>query len=695
MNKEVLNTLILGYLEENKSPVAKAARKNLKTVPLPAGTPGFQAVFQHFMNTAPSKQKKCFAKFTTAVNGAAKQNGKVNGKDDSEDSDSEEELAPAKKTAPAKVPAKKAQESSSEEDSSSEDEKPAKKTPQAASAKKPTPAKAPAKPAKQEESSSEEDSSEEEAAPAKPTPAKKAQTPAKKVQTPAKKAQTPVKPAAEESSSDEDSEEEAPSAKKQPAGKKTKAAVKQTKQESSSEESSDEDEPAPVKKSAPVKAPAKQAEEDSSSDEESSDEEEAPVKKPAAAKKPVASKPVAKEESSSEDSSDEETITVKKTVPVKSAPKKAAQTSKDESSSEESSSDEEEAPAKTQAAAAKTAAVKRKAEESSEEESSGSDEESEEEAPKAPAPTKTPPQKGVKRGRENDDSTNQPQAKKMEGEYNKLFIRGIKDSTSDQLTEYFSQYGEVQVHVVKDRETGESRGFGFAEFTNIEDAKKVLGDGFEHYINDCTVNCRFAEPKPEQNNNRRSGGFNKSFNNDSNAEESNELYVGSIGQLGEDNLYKHFSQFDNLERVKVPTDRDSGESKGFAFVTYKSPADAKAALESGNNIDIDGQSVYMRMARPSGGGGAVSSANTYVSPAYPKRNEPFRRVRAEEITVDPRFDNSFEAKRGATGDWGEKAHKALSVTRGKGFRHEKNKKKKGHYTGGSISMAVNSIKFDD
>jgi len=48
---------------------------------------------------------------------------------------------------------------------------------------------------------------------------------------------------------------------------------------------------------------------------------------------------------------------------------------------------------------------------------------------------------------------------------------------------------------------------------------------------------------------------------------------------------------------------------------------------------------------------------------------------------------------GASDDWGHKAHKDLIHTRGKDFRKEKGKKKKGSYSGGAISFAVKSIKM--
>ena len=75
-----------------------------------------------------------------------------------------------------------------------------------------------------------------------------------------------------------------------------------------------------------------------------------------------------------------------------------------------------------------------------------------------------------------------------------------------------------------------------------------------------------------------------------------------------------------------------------------------------------------------------------------KSNAPFRRVKAEDITIEKEElkDNSFKA----FDSWGQKANQDLIVTKGKSFRHEKTKKKRGSYRGGEINVGVNSIKFD-
>lgn len=78
-----------------------------------------------------------------------------------------------------------------------------------------------------------------------------------------------------------------------------------------------------------------------------------------------------------------------------------------------------------------------------------------------------------------------------------------------------------------------------------------------------------------------------------------------------------------------------------------------------------------------------------------KTNTPFSRVKVGEIKfADERLkDNAFESRMAASNDYGAKANADLVVTRGAGFRKEKNKKKRGSYRGGEITMESHSIKF--
>lgn len=74
----------------------------------------------------------------------------------------------------------------------------------------------------------------------------------------------------------------------------------------------------------------------------------------------------------------------------------------------------------------------------------------------------------------------------------------------------------------------------------------------------------------------------------------------------------------------------------------------------------------------------------------------FRRVKPDEVEfVDERLqDNSYWAKDGADSGYGAKAQEVLGQVRGRDFRHEKTKKKRGSYRGGQIDLQSHSVKFN-
>ncbi|KAK9099787.1 hypothetical protein Scep_023217 [Stephania cephalantha] len=81
--------------------------------------------------------------------------------------------------------------------------------------------------------------------------------------------------------------------------------------------------------------------------------------------------------------------------------------------------------------------------------------------------------------------------------------------------------------------------------------------------------------------------------------------------------------------------------------------------------------------------------------AEPKAATPFQRVKVDQVEfADDRLqDNSYWAKDGAETGYGAKAQEVLGQVRGRDFRHEKTKKKRGSYRGGQIDQQSHSIKF--
>jgi len=72
--------------------------------------------------------------------------------------------------------------------------------------------------------------------------------------------------------------------------------------------------------------------------------------------------------------------------------------------------------------------------------------------------------------------------------------------------------------------------------------------------------------------------------------------------------------------------------------------------------------------------------------------ESFRRVKSENYDIKEK--NDYQSSFGNNG-YGHNANQTMMDKRGKDFKAEKTKKKRGSYRGGAISMESNSIKFNE
>ena len=86
------------------------------------------------------------------------------------------------------------------------------------------------------------------------------------------------------------------------------------------------------------------------------------------------------------------------------------------------------------------------------------------------------------------------------------------------------------------------------------------------------------------------------------------IYVGNISfQTSEQDLDAAFSAYGQVDRVQIVKDRDTGQSRGFAFVEMSNNAEADKAMEALNGADMGGRTLTVNEARPreprQGGGG--------------------------------------------------------------------------------------------
>ena len=92
------------------------------------------------------------------------------------------------------------------------------------------------------------------------------------------------------------------------------------------------------------------------------------------------------------------------------------------------------------------------------------------------------------------------------------------------------------------------------------------------------------------------------------------IYVGNLAySLGEQDLRDAFAQFGEVVSVKIITDRDTGQSKGFGFVEMGDEESGSAAIDGLNDQELNGRNLKVNQARPrnndrrGGGGGGYSN----------------------------------------------------------------------------------------
>jgi RNA recognition motif-containing protein len=105
------------------------------------------------------------------------------------------------------------------------------------------------------------------------------------------------------------------------------------------------------------------------------------------------------------------------------------------------------------------------------------------------------------------------------------------------------------------------------------------------------------------------------------------IYVGNLSyEVTQDTLSAVFAEYGTVKRVQVPTDRETGRPRGFAFVEMGTEAEETAAIEALDGAEWMGRDLKVNKAKPKedrggsfggnrgggyGGGGGGGGRNRY------------------------------------------------------------------------------------
>ena len=77
------------------------------------------------------------------------------------------------------------------------------------------------------------------------------------------------------------------------------------------------------------------------------------------------------------------------------------------------------------------------------------------------------------------------------------------------------------------------------------------------------------------------------------------LFIGNLSfNVTEADMEQLFAQHGKVISVAIPTDRDTGRKRGFAFVEMDTPAEAEAAIQGLNGKNVDGRELAVNLSRP-------------------------------------------------------------------------------------------------
>lgn len=77
------------------------------------------------------------------------------------------------------------------------------------------------------------------------------------------------------------------------------------------------------------------------------------------------------------------------------------------------------------------------------------------------------------------------------------------------------------------------------------------------------------------------------------------IYVGNLSySVTSEDLTETFAEYGTVKRVQLPTDRETGRPRGFAFVEMETDAEEEAAIEALDGAEWMGRDLKVNKARP-------------------------------------------------------------------------------------------------
>ncbi|PKA58302.1 33 kDa ribonucleoprotein, chloroplastic [Apostasia shenzhenica] len=168
-----------------------------------------------------------------------------------------------------------------------------------------------------------------------------------------------------------------------------------------------------------------------------------------------------------------------------------------------------------------------------------------------------------------------------------------RDYGISQLLELFKPHGTVHsVEVSRDPETGISRGCGFVTMGSIPEAKSAIVALDGSYVAGREMRVKFSVEMVSGRKNV--DALNSAPKRSIVFESPYKIYVGNLSwTVKPQHLRDFFSQFGTVLSTRVINDRKRGKIRAYAFLSFSTPDEVKAAIEA-NGLDFEGRVMAVR-----------------------------------------------------------------------------------------------------
>ena len=185
-------------------------------------------------------------------------------------------------------------------------------------------------------------------------------------------------------------------------------------------------------------------------------------------------------------------------------------------------------------------------------------------------------------------------------EERKLFLGGLAQETIERdLRKHFTQFGQiVDVQVMRDKDTGLSRGFGFVTFACSFMAEAAIEHKEDHVINDRKIEPRLAKPDAPRQKKTLPELERESQALDDQCKNKRSVFVGALkSTIREEDLVNYFSVFGKVLRAVKIFDKSTGEKKTFGFVDFAEFGVVRKVMNVTKHF-IQGKRIRVELSRP-------------------------------------------------------------------------------------------------